>query len=238
MKKQSKGVNPSLKERIDLLMPSVEYRRMVDLEDRQAVLDLRHAGYKRIASLPKDWKGDLPDDYDHSANSENYGIFIGSKLAVTMRLSLLSAEFPQGQSSDMFPELVKERLKTRKRIIDPSRFVTDIDAAAQFPELPYIAMRLPVMACLHFDADECLTLIRKVHAAFYKRIFSAEQIAGPIHHEVLNIDTVLMASQSEGLHEDLDLRFPFWRSDYLERRQLFGPEDQIFGMPDSGQRAA
>ena len=232
------GVNPSLKERIDVLMPSVEYRRMVDLEDRQAVLDLRNEGYRRIASLPKDWKGDLPDDYDHSDNSENFGIFVGGKLAAAMRLSLLCKEFPLGQSSDVFPDVVNQRVQAGKRIIDPSRFVTDIDAAAQFPELPYIAMRLPVMACLHFDADECLTLIRKVHGAFYKRIFRAEQIAGPVYNKVFNVDIVLMASQSEGLHEDLDVRFPFWRSDYLERRQLFGPENKVFGLADLSKRAA
>lgn len=232
------GVNPSLKERIDVLMPSVEYRRMVDLEDRQAVLDLRNEGYRRIASIPKDWKGDIPDDYDHSENSENFGIFVGGKLAAAMRLSLLCKDFPFGQSSDVFPDVVNERVQAGKRIIDPSRFVTDIDAAAQFPELPYIAMRLPVMACLHFDADECLTLIRKVHGAFYKRIFRAEQIAGPVYNEIFNVDIVLMASQSEGLHEDLDVRFPFWRSDYLERRQLFGPADKVFGLADLEKRAA
>ena len=232
------GVNPSLQERINVLMPSVEYRRMVDVEDRQAVLNLRNEGYRRIASLPKDWDGKVPDDHDHSENSENFGIFVGGKLACVMRLSLLCKEFPHGQSSDVFPDVVSKRIAAGKRIIDPSRFVTDIDAAAQFPELPYIAMRLPVMACLHFDADECFTLIRKVHGAFYKRIFRAEEIAPPVYSEYFNFEIMLMASQAEGLHEDLDLRFPFWRSDYLERRQLFGPSDKVFGLADLEKRAA
>ncbi len=231
--------NRSLQERIDLIMPSVEYRRMCDHEDRAAVFRLRCEGYKRNTDLPSDWRGDMPDDYDELPNSQSFGIFIAGRLAASMRLSLITPDVQSAPAMQFFPDEISARAQAGKTIIDPSRFVTDISASAQFPELPYIAMRLPVMACLHFDADECLSMVRQEHVAFYKRIFSADPIAGPVYHHTLNMNVLLMISQVDDIHDDLDTRFPFWRSHYLERRQLFGkPESMMSARTNSEQEAA
>lgn len=224
-----RDVNRSLRERIDLIMPSVEYRQMVDHEDREAVYRLRDTGYRRFRALPADWKGYLPDHYDEVGNSQTFGIFVGGRLSASMRLSVISPERPVGPAMEIFKDEIMERVDQGRVLVDPNRFVTDTSAAAQFPELPYLAMRLPVMACLHFGADECLSMVRPEHMPFYKRVFSAESVAGPILHPTLNMNAMLMVSQVDDLHDDLDRRFPFWRSNYLERRQLFGQPHVVLG---------
>jgi hypothetical protein len=55
--------------------------------------------------------------------------------------------------------------------IDSTRFVADPEKARNFPELPYVTVRLGSMAGVHFHADFGLAIVRAEHQAFYRRFF-------------------------------------------------------------------
>ena len=122
--------------------------------------------------------------------------------------------------------------------IDPGRFVADPKAAQDYPELPYLLMKVPVMACQYFDADECFSLIRKEHHTFYRRVFNAEILAGPKWYAPLEIEALLMTSKVPLVRDSVFERFPFWKASFLEMRQLFGPVEAMPAIVEHRQQAA
>jgi hypothetical protein len=135
-------------------------------------------------------------------------------------------------------ELLTPQLAEGKMFIDPSRFVTDAQAAREFPELPYLTLRVPTLACVHYEADECLSTVRLSHKAFYKRVYRSKPIAEPIYYEMLKMEAQLMTTDVDTIHNELMARYPFFQSDYLERRQLFGPVELMPGVETRRQRVA
>ena len=227
-----------LRERIAQLMPVVEYRNMVEPEDREAAFRLRYDAYRRENRIPENPERSSYDFLDDVANAQTFGLFVAGKLASSVRLNIVTAECPHSISMVSNRELLEAKLAQGITFIDPSRFVIDMRAVCDFPELPYLTMRLPVMACLHFDVDECLTLVRREHHSFYRRIFHSEPVAKPAYLEMLNMTVQLMSSRVDDIHDELDRRYPFFRSNYFERRRLFGRREDMIGFGERGQRAA
>jgi hypothetical protein len=87
--------------------------------------------------------------------------------------------------------------------------------------LPYITLRLAVVACSHFKPTYCLTAIKEEHSAFYHRIFRSEQAVPPRNYPGLTVPVHLFQSKcSENMQATLD-RFPFFNSTTFEQRMLF-----------------
>jgi len=225
-------------ERIELLMPVVEYRNMVEPEDREAAFRLRYDAYRRENRITENPERLSYDFLDDMPNAQTFGVLVAGKLVSSLRLNMVTSDCPHSISMVSNRELLGDKLASGMTFIDPSRFVIDRKAVCEFPELPYLTMRIPVMACLHFDVDECLTLVRREHHSFYKRIFRSEPIAKPVHLEMLNMDVQLMSSRVDDIHDELDRRYPFFRSNYFERRRLFGRGEDMIGFETEGQRAA
>ena len=212
---------PSLRERIDAIMHRVEYRRMEDFEDREAIYHLRRNAYSRHKGDSKKWGATVVDSA-HEPNSATIGLFIDGRLVGSFKVTVVTAEYPESQSRAFFPDEIDKMLKSGKMFIDPGRFVADPVAARDYPELPFLLMKIPVMACQYFDADECFSLIRMEHSNFYRRVFHAEIVAGPEWYEPLQIEALVMTSKVHEIREDVFKRFPFWKASFLEMRQMFG----------------
>ncbi|MDD9908900.1 MAG: hypothetical protein OXR62_04330 [Ahrensia sp.] len=202
---------------------------MKEPEDRHAVYRLRYDAYRRENRIAENSERLSCDFLDEMPNAQTFGIFIAGKLASSIRLNMVTQACPNSISMVSNADLLTARIQRGLTFIDPSRFVIDTRSVCDFPELPYLTMRLPVMACLHFQVDECLTLVRREHQSFYRRIFRSEPIADPVHLDMLNMDVQLMSSRVEDIHDELDERYPFFRSDYLERRGLFGKREDMIG---------
>src|SRR5690606_2237964 len=69
-----------------------------------------------------------------------------------------------------------------------------------------------------------LSSIRPEHAAFYRRVYRSEQLAGPRYYHGLTFPMVLYACDIPVMYEDMLRRYPFFRSTPEERNALFGPE--------------
>ncbi len=232
------GTGHVLCDRIASLMPVVEYRNMVEPEDREAAFRLRYDAYRRENRIPENSQRLSSDFLDDMPNAQTFGVFIAGKLASSIRLNMVTQDCPQSISMVSNREQLETMLESGKTFIDPSRFVIDMRAVCDFPELPYLTMRIPVMACLHFNVDECLTLVRREHHSFYRRIFRSQPIAEPVHLDMLNMDVQLMSSRVDDIHNELDRRYPFFRSDYLERRRLFGRREDMIGFSEEARIAA
>lgn len=209
-------------ERIESMAHRVEYRRMVDYEDREAIFHLRRNAYSRHKGDSDAWGAAELDD-PHEPNSVTIGLFIDKRLVGSFKVIVVTNEFPDCQSRNFFKDEVDALLASGKMLIDPVRFVADTRATTEFPELPFLLIRIPIMACQYFDADACLSLIKKEHAPFYKRVFRSKIVGGPKWYPPLEIDALLMCGGVDVVRQDVLQRFPCWRASVLEMRQMFGP---------------
>lgn len=225
-----KGAIGSLTRRIEQVLPALEYRRMVEVEDREAVYRLRYEGYRREGRVGDLASRSLHDADDERPNTDSYGIFVRGRLVACIRLSVLTPAYPQSPSADVFGDVLLERVRGGKVIIDPTRLVIDPRAMGQFPEMPWLTVRIPTMACIHFGADECLSTIQPHHKSFYERIFKVTRIGEPYYYAPLDMQLELMKTDAQDMIDDLNGRYPFLHSTYLERRQLFGRAERVPGI--------
>ena len=215
----------TLQERIESLWHRIEYRRMVDFEDREAVYHLRRKAYAKNNNDIEEWAAEAIDD-PHEDNSDTVGVFIDGRLGGSVKITVATQSYPNCQSRSYSPSAVDKLLEADGVVIDPGRLVADVEATKDFPELPYLLLRVVVTACQYFEADYCLTLVAKRHAPFYSRIFNSVPIDGPVWCKPLQAELMPMAANiSKDLPPVLE-RFPFWRASYLEMRQMFGPLEE------------
>ena len=212
----------TFEERMYDLLDVTEYRRMETGEDREAAYRLRYDAYRREGYVEDDPEGKTSDFVDEKPNTLTIGVYIAGKLCSSIRVSVLTKECPFSCSMISNAETIWPMLMDNQVLIDPSRFVADAAAAREFPELPYLTMRIPSMACEHYMADQCLAAVRREHHAFYRRIFRSKPIADPVRYKLLKFDIQLMSTTVQVIRDDVAKRYPFFQSDYLERRQLFG----------------
>jgi hypothetical protein len=121
----------------------------------------------------------------------------------------------------LFGDVLHPRLDQGEVFIDPLRFAADPEKARQFPELPYLTVRLAYTACEYFNAETGLALVRAEHQAFYRRVFMSKVIAEPRSFPGFLPKVALMASDYRAVREKVMNRFPIMRSSALERRMLF-----------------
>jgi hypothetical protein len=89
--------------------------------------------------------------------------------------------------------------------------------------LPYITLRLAMVACRHFNPTACLTAIKPEHATFYLRTLYAEQVVEERQYPGLTVPVSLYQSVHPVAPDKVAARFPFMESTALEQRMLFEP---------------
>jgi hypothetical protein len=203
------------------LLDQVEYRRCETGEDIEAIYRLRYDSYLATEMVGPNPSRMVVDEYDDLPNSYRFGVFIDGALVSTIRLHHVSAEHPRSPSMTVFGDALRPRLEAGETFVDPSRFAADLDVSKQHRVLPYITLRLAVVACGYFDPTYCLTAIKEEHAGFYKRIFNASQALPARMYPGLMVPVYLFQSRTSENMENTLRRFPFFRSTAAERRMLF-----------------
>lgn len=209
---------------IDIL-DRVEYSRVrMDVTDNP-VYRLRYEAYRREEFVPFNDSGVVVDDLDGKPNAMCFGVHIDGELVSSIRLHHVSAETPYGPSMKSCPDVVEPLLALGQHFIDPSRFTADYEASLAFPALPFLTLRIAVMATDYFDTTGCLALVRREHAAFYRRVFGATEMSDVRPYPGLNFPVVLYQSNAAVNLQQIYARFPFFRSTPAEQEQLFSSVD-------------
>ncbi len=208
------------------LLDHVEYRRCENGEDLEAIYRLRYDSYLATGMVEPDPARMVIDQYDELPNSYRFGVFIDGSLVSTIRLHHVSREHPHSPSMTVFGDDLHPRLEAGETFVDPSRFAADLDVAKQHRVLPYLTLRLAVVACGYFNPTFCLTAIKEEHASFYKRIFNASQALAPRSYPGLNVPVHLFQSRTSENMDNTLRRFPFFHSTEAERRLLFAKPAQ------------
>ncbi|HLZ04041.1 MAG TPA: hypothetical protein VKR55_18085 [Bradyrhizobium sp.] len=204
------------------LFERVDYRLIEAPEEKDAIYLMRYRAYLHGGLISPSESRRVIDRYDDAPNVWLFGIFVDGELCGSFRIHVLTSEWRQSYSTELFGDVLHERLDRGEVFVDPARFTADPEKAQRFQELPYLTVRLAYMACDYFNADTGLAMVRTDHQAFYRRVLLSETIAGPRPFPGWNTrQVVLMASDFRKVREKILARFPIMRSNAFERRMLF-----------------
>lgn len=224
-----KGVAPeagahagsALNRSIMQLLEHVEYRLVTGGEDLEEIYRLRYQSYLRAGIATPNDSGLFEDRWDNLPNSYRFGVYCYERLVSTLRLHYVSREHPYSPSMDGYPEILKHRVERGETFIEGTRFATDPDSAPAPGMLPFLTLRLGMVASCYFGQTSVLIPVKIEHAAYYARIFNANQIAeGKAFPGVLVQGALFEIPCGENLRLTLD-RFPFFKSTPTEQRLMF-----------------
>ena len=209
------------------LFDRVDYRLIETPEEKDLIYLMRYRAYLHGGLISPSETLRVTDRYDDSPNVWLFGIFVDGELCGSFRLHVLTSEWRDSYTTELFGDILHPRLDRGEVFIDPARFTADPENARRFPELPYLTVRLAYMACDYFNADTGLAMVRTDHQAFYRRVLLSETISEP--RPFPGWDTrqvILMASDFPKVREKILTRFPIMRSNAFERRMLFDRANQ------------
>lgn len=214
------AVSPFVRNVLNLL-EQIEYRHLDTGEDFEDVCRLRYNSYVQSGMMSPNGSRAVTDQFDELPNSFVFGIYYDGHLVSTIRLHHATERYPLSPSSAVFEDVLMPRIANGESFIDPSRFAADMEWSASLRVLPYLTLRLAVLACKHFNPTYCLTAVKEEHASFYRRIFRSEEAATPRTYPGLIVPVHLYQSKCSDHMENTIERFPFFRSTEVERRMLF-----------------
>ena len=208
----------------------VDYRLAQTPEEKDEIYRLRYRAYLREGAIQPSPDGRVIDQFEDAPNAWTFGVYFHGELYSSIRVSVLTSEWRMSPSVELFGDVLHPELDKGKVIIDSTRFVADPEKARNFPELPYVTVRLGSMAGVHFNADYGLAIVRPEHHAFYRRVFLHESWCEPRTYPGLVKPVGLMAAHLPTVRDRVLARYPFLRSSAFERRTLF---DRGGGRPSS-----
>jgi hypothetical protein len=216
------------------ILDRVEYSRVrMDVTDNP-IYRLRYEAYRREESVPFNDAGVVVDDLDNTSNGMSFGVHIDGQLVSSIRLHYLTSAQRRSPSMNVFPDILSPMLDQGDRFIDPSRFTADYEASLAYPALPFLTLRIAVMATVHFGATMCLSLVRPEHTAFYRRVFQSEAMSDVRSYPGLAFPVTLFGARvEERRHHSIFSRYPFFMSTPEEREKLFAwtIDDEDFETP-------
>jgi hypothetical protein len=214
----------SFSERAAELLSRVDYRRADSPEQRETIFRLRYDAYRRDDAIAPDALGRVSDCYDDGANVHHLALYVDGELASALRLHIGSAQNPDFPALAVFPAYQRTELESGTVYIGTSHVVADEQSARRYRQLPYLTLRLSVLAAEHFGASECLIAASNEQRVFYERAFTYQTIGEPRPCPPLLRPMNVMALHFPVAAADLYRRYPFFRSSAFERRRLFERE--------------
>ena len=203
------------------LFDRLDYRLIETPAERDAIYAMRYRAYLQAGLILPSESQRISDRYDDAPNAWTFGIHVDGELCSSVRLHVLTPEWRMSYATDLFGDVLHPRLDRGEAFIDPARLAADPEKARQFPELPYLTVRLAYLACEYFNVQTGLALVRGEHQAFYRRVFLQETIAEP--RPVPNVlkKVALMACDYRTVRNRIVARYPIMASSAFERRMLF-----------------
>ena len=219
--KSAAGTTPAAFGRNSDLLDQVDYRLAETPEEKEEIYRLRYRAYLREGAIQPTSDQRVTDQFEDAPNAWTFGVYFQGELYSSIRVSVLTSEWRMSPSVELFGDVLHPKLDQGLVFIDSTRFVADPEKARNFPELPYVTVRLGSMAGVHFNADFGLAIVRAEHQAFYRRLFLQETWCEPRLYPGLVKPVGLMAAHLPTVRERVLARYPFLRSTAFERRMLF-----------------
>jgi hypothetical protein len=213
------------------LLPRIESRRIRTAEDHAEVFKLRYRAYLTNDLIDANEKGVSVDSYDLLPNCQIFGLYLDGELASSLRIHRVRDDSPWCPALKTFPEHIAPRLEAGESFVDGSRFCVDPSRSAELSALPFLTVRLAYMASIHFESTYNISVVRREHAAFYRRYFGFERWAAGKNLDWYKLPVDLYVGDMRKNRARIDERLPFMQSNFEERLMLFSDD-----LPSQGIR--
>lgn len=214
-------------DRVANLLTRVEYRRASTDDELEAIFRLRYDANLRERAIDPNPTCRLADRFDEVPNVHNFGIFIDGRLTSALRLHVLSKEAPYSPALDAFPDLLRDKVDAGLTIIDGNRFVADYPRARSFPQLPYITLRVGMLAAAYYGAHLITASVRSEHYPFYRREYMAAKLCEPRPYPTLVKPLSLIVIDYATNSGAIISRHPFYASTDGEREVMFKSSQRV-----------
>jgi N-acyl amino acid synthase FeeM len=221
LNEEQEGEVSSFARNVLSLLERVEYRRCESGEDLEAIYRLRYKAYRLHGFLSESSDQMMSDALDDAPNCYRFGVFVDDALVCTVRIHHLSPEQPDAPAMTTFGDILRPRLLRGESFINPTLLAAEPEFMATNRALPYITLRLGLVASIYFDATACIGVIRAEHTAFYRRVFGAVQVGQPRNYPPFTVPVMLYDANCALNRERILRRFPFFNSTAIEQRLLF-----------------
>jgi len=211
----------SFSERVTLLLARSDCRLVTVDEQRRAIIRLRYEAGLRDQAIYGRRLPILSDRYDETGEVYLFGLYIDDELASSIRLHIGSNEHRDFPSLNAFADVLRPKLDLGTVIIDSTRFVADQYLSQLNRDLPYITLRICMMAAEHFNADYVITAATAQHQEFYRRAFNYQPVSQPRPDACLGATARMMMLHYRTAADELHRRYPVLCSTRTERRKLF-----------------
>lgn len=203
------------------ILDDIEVRCIRNNEDMDDLYRLRYKAYKSKNYIAEREDHMCFDNLDNLENSYNFGIYKNNRMVSSIRIHLLSDKNRNSPSMFVYDDALSTKIDDGCSFVDSSRFTIDPEYGSENKFLCFVTMRLSVMACIFFDVDYSLSLVRPSHRAFYMRYFGFKTLAEGRRYPSLNFPVNLYACDTMQAKDRVMQRLPFLNSLPCERRQLF-----------------
>ena len=92
------------------LLQNIEYRLAKTPEAKEEIYRLRYRAYLRERAVKESADRRVTDRYDDLPNSWIFGVYFGGELYSSLRISVLTHEWRESCSAEVFSELLLPRL--------------------------------------------------------------------------------------------------------------------------------
>nr|WP_250808136.1 hypothetical protein [Neorhizobium tomejilense] len=206
------------------LLPRIESRRIRSADDYSEVFKLRYRAYVAHDLIELNEGGVSIDRYDLLENCQLFGLYLDGDLVSSLRIHRVRSDTPWCPAIKSFPEYLIPRLEDGESFVDGSRFCVDPGRSSELSVLPFLTVRLAYMASIHFDSTYNISVVRREHAAFYRRYFGFERWAGDVKLDWYKLPVDLYVGDMRTNRARIDERLPFMKSNFEERLMLFSDE--------------
>ncbi|MGL5736885.1 MAG: N-acyl amino acid synthase FeeM domain-containing protein, partial [Beijerinckiaceae bacterium] len=213
---------PSFSAKVLEFIDQVTYRPAYTADDKEAIFRLRYNCYLREGAIAPNSQKILRDGFDDLPNVWIFGLYVQNELASTMRIHVASNLHRQSPAMDVFSDILTPYLNSGRTVSDPTRFAADPVLSREFPYLSYATVRLPWLACEYFGIDLGLATVRTEHAAFYRRLFSVQEMGEPRTYPGLRKPITMMGADYRAVRDKVVDRYPFMTASAVQLESLFG----------------
>jgi hypothetical protein len=211
----------SFASKVEELLERTEYRRCESGEDLEAIYRLRYKSYRAHGFVDESSDQMVMDDLDDAPNCYRFGVFIDRELVATVRIHHITQAEPYGPIMKTFDDVLRPRLQRGESFINPTMLASEPHYRSPLRALPYLTLRLGLVASVHFGATSCIGVVRDEHTAFYRRVFGAVQVGQPRAYPPFNVPVVFYDADCATNRPSILNRFPFFKSTPVEQRMLF-----------------
>ena len=161
---------------------------------------------------------------------------IGDEFVSTFRIHYANRLWQTLPSRRVFSDLIDPYLRAGFTVVDPTRLAARLEASRKYTELPFLALRPSWLAAVYLEAGIVLATAAAEHAPFYQRVFGYRVLCAPRDYPLVRFPIVCMALSFPDVRDDVEARYPFFRSTESEREALFAPASRKLVSRASGEQ--